>query len=110
VYHTGSASTGGKRSSLSVYYGHRNLVWCFVKNMPSPLFWLLLPLHLLMNILSIPWLVLRGQGLVVLRAKWDAIKGVPGMWRKRHEIQASRRISAAEVWRLLDKRLLPGRD
>ena len=34
VHHVGSASTG-KRSDFSVYYGHRNLVWTYFKDMPS---------------------------------------------------------------------------
>jgi GT2 family glycosyltransferase len=105
VYHTGSASSGGKRSKLSVYFGHRNMVWCFVKNMPSPLFWLLSPLHLLMNLFAILWLTLRGQGLVGLRARWGAIKGLPAMFRKRRQVQATRYLGNAQVWQLLDKRL-----
>jgi GT2 family glycosyltransferase len=110
VYHTGSASTGGKRSNVSVYYGHRNMVWCFVKNMPSLLFWLLLPLHLLINVFAIVWLILRGQGLVALRAKWHALKGIPAMFRKRRQVQAARYLSNTQVWQLLDKRLWPRRD
>ena len=46
--HVGSAITG-RRSDFSVYHGQRNIVWVFVKNMPPPLFALLLPLHVLLN-------------------------------------------------------------
>ena len=62
VHHVGSATTGGQRSDFSVYHGHRNLVWTFVKNMPGALFWLLLPLHLLMNLAMVGVFVIRGQG------------------------------------------------
>ena len=34
VHHVGSASTG-KHSNFSVYYGYRNMIWTFVKNMPA---------------------------------------------------------------------------
>jgi len=51
----------------------------------------------------------RGQGHVILRAKWDAIKGIPRTWRKRRQIQAGRVASVAEIWRVLDKRLIPRR-
>lgn len=107
VQHVGSATTGGQRSDFSVYHGHRNLVWTFVKNMPGSLFWLLLPLHLLLNVVSIPWLALRGQGRVILRAKRDAILGLPKMWRKRQQIQKARVASVWDIWRVLDRRLMP---
>ena len=50
VHHVGSGTTGGKNSDFSVYHGHRNLVWTYVKNMPGVLFWIFLPLHLAMNL------------------------------------------------------------
>jgi GT2 family glycosyltransferase len=107
VHHVGSATTGGKHSDFTVYHGHRNLVWTFVKNMPGLLFWVLLPLHLVMNMVSIVWFTLRGQGKVILRAKLDAIKGLPKMWRKRREIQSTRVASIKDIWRAIDKRLIP---
>ncbi len=77
--------------------------------MPGVLFWALLPLHVLMNLVTLVYFSLRGQGIVILRAKRDAIKGIPKMWRKRRAIQAQRKASIKEVWRILDKRLLPFR-
>ena len=50
VHHLGSATTGGQHSDFSIYHGHRNLVWTFVKNMPGILFWFLFPFHLALNI------------------------------------------------------------
>lgn len=105
VHHIGSATTGGRRSDFSVYYGHRNLVWTFIKNMPGVLFWALLPLHLLLNFVTVVHFTVRRQGKVIWQAKRDAIKGIPRMWRKRHSIQASRRTSIMDIWRVLDKRL-----
>lgn len=107
VHHVGSATTGGQNSDFSVYHGHRNLVWTFVKNMPGTLFWLLLPLHLLLNLVTVGVFMARGQSKVILRAKWDAIKGLPKMWVKRKQIQATRVATVREIWRVLDKRLLP---
>lgn len=109
VHHVGSATTGGKHSDFSVYHGHRNLVWTFVKNMPGILFWLLLPLHMLMNLASILWFALQGRGGVILRAKRDALLGLPKMWRKRQTIQSTRIATAREIWRLIDKQLIPAR-
>lgn len=101
--HVGSGTTGGQHSDFAVYHGHRNLVWTFVKDMPGFLFWVLLPLHLLLNLASVIWLSLRGQGKVVLRAKRDALAGIPGMWRKRKIIQAERVVPVGEIWRVLGK-------
>jgi GT2 family glycosyltransferase len=106
VYHVGSATTGGQHSSFSVYHGHRNLVWTFVKNMPGVLFWLMLPFHVLLNIVTVPYFVLRGQGGVAMRAKIDAIKGLPRVWRNRQEIQAKRVASIWSIWRALDKNMI----
>lgn len=106
VQHVGSATTGGQHSDFSVYHGHRNLVWTFVKNMPGALFWLLLPLHLMMNVTMVVWFIARGQGRVILRAKWDAIKGLPMVWAKRREIQARRVAKVKDIWRVLDKRVI----
>ena len=106
--HVGSAVTG-KRSAFSIYHGHRNLVWAYIKNMPGLLFWLFLPLHLALNGFSIVYFSLKGQAKVIVRAKWDALKGISKMWRKRREIQSRRVVPMCEIWRMLDKRLIPMR-
>ncbi len=110
VHHVGSASTGGQNSDFSVYHGHRNLVWAFVKNMPGILFWILLPPHILMNLVTIPYFSKHGQGRIVMRSKWDALKGVCKMWRKRQIIQANRRAKIRDIWHALDKRLTISRE
>lgn len=110
VHHVGSASSGGRRSDFATYHGHRNLVWTFVTNMPGTLFWLLLPFHVLLNIVSLFAITARGQGRVIFRAKWHAILGLPSAWAKRKDLQAKRVASIREIWRVLDKRLLPMRN
>jgi GT2 family glycosyltransferase len=105
VHHVGSASTGGQQSDFAVYHGFRNPVWVFVKNMPGALFWLLLPLHVALNLASILLFSMRGQGRVILKAKKDAFWGIPRMWRKRCAIQADRVASIGRVWKALDKRI-----
>ena len=106
VHHVGSGTTGGQHSDFALYHGHRNLVWTFVKDMPGMLFWLLLPMHVALNLVSIVWFALRGQGRVILRAKRDALLGLPKMWRKRQAIQLTRVATVREIWRVMDKRLL----
>ena len=101
VYHVGSGSTA-KRSDFSLYYGHRNLIWAFVKNMPGFLFWLLLPLHILMNILYIFASIFMKKGRLLIKAKVDAIKGLPVIIQKRKVVQKNRKVSVWQIARLLD--------
>lgn len=102
VHHVGSGTTGSQHSDFALYHGHRNLVWTFVKNMPGILFWLLLPLHLALNLFSLGWFALHGHGRVILRAKRDALRGLPAMWRKRRKIQQTRRIKTRAIWANLE--------
>ena len=104
VRHVGSASSGGPRSEFASYHGHRNMVWVYVKNMPGFLFWLFLPLHIFANCVSVIVLTIRGQGKVAWRAKRDAIKGLPAMWKKRQAIQSQRVASLQDIWRALSFR------
>jgi len=80
-----------------------------VKNIPGCLFWALLPLHIVMNWATICMFAVRGQGRVILKAKRDAIKGLPHVWTKRKQIQVKRIAAVRDIWRVLDKRLLPGK-
>lgn len=105
VTHVGSAASGGKRSSFATYHGHRNMVWTYIKNMPSPLFWALLPLHLAANIASLLVLAARGQGRIGLQAKWHALLGARYAWQQRRHNLHDCKASAADIWRALDKRL-----
>ena len=95
AHHLGSAVTG-VHSDFSVYYGHRNFVWAYVKNMPGRLFWWYLPQHLMMNLLAIFYFATRGQLRPILRAKRDAIRNFPELWRTRGVVQRGRRISIEE--------------
>lgn len=105
VYHVGSATTGGRHSDFSLYHGHRNLVLTYIKDMPGILFWLFLPFHILLNLITVVYFSLRGQGKIIIRAKFDALRSAPKMWKKRKDIQQNRKASIREIWRALDKRL-----
>jgi len=100
VHHVGSASTG-KRSDFSVYYGYRNMIWTFFKNMPSPFLWLFLPLHLSAVLFFATYLTLRGQGGTIWRAIADAIRGLPKMLAKRKHIQRNASVKPRELLRVM---------
>jgi GT2 family glycosyltransferase len=105
VRHVGGASSGGPASDAAAYYGHRNLVWTFVKNMPAPLLACFLPVHLLHTMIAWSRLARRGQGRLFVRSKWDALRGLADCWRKRRVVQASRKTTLGAIWRMLDKGL-----
>ena len=105
VRHIGSASTK-KKSSFSVYYGYRNLIWTFAKDMPGALVWLYLPVHLGTILFFIIYLTLRGQGRVIWRAVFDALSGLPNALTKRRLIQQNRKIRPKELTYILSTGLL----
>ncbi|HZR02065.1 MAG TPA: glycosyltransferase family 2 protein [Burkholderiales bacterium] len=100
VEHVGSGITG-THSDFSLYHGHRNLVWTYVKNVPAPYFWIYLPYHILLNVCSLCVFTLRRRGTPVWRAKRDALLKLPYFWRKRRVVQAIRRVPAASIRRYM---------
>lgn len=105
VRHVGSASTG-KLSDFVVYYGHRNLVWAFIKDMPGSLFWFYLPLHLAMNLFFLVSFIFKGKGRAIFKAKMDAMRGIPSVIKKRKDVQKLRKVSIKEINRFMSKGLL----
>jgi len=99
-----SSGISGRRSDFSTYHGQRNMIWTYVKNMPAPLFWIYLPLHLCANALGVVVCAVRGQFGVALRAKLDAIHGLPNVLRKRRLVQAEARVN----WRDLRATMATG--
>ncbi|HEY7562784.1 MAG TPA: glycosyltransferase family 2 protein [Gaiellaceae bacterium] len=93
VRHVGAA-TAGRESDFMLYHTHRNIVWTYAKNMPSPFVWLYLPEHVLINVLTLGAFLLRGRFRVGLRAKRDALRGLRGVLQDRSAVQRTRRISA----------------
>jgi GT2 family glycosyltransferase len=75
AHHVGSGTTGGQHSDFALYHGHRNLVWTFVKDMPGVLFWIFLPLHVVLNLVSIVWFILRGHGAAIFEGKAGCFVG-----------------------------------
>ncbi len=83
VLHAGSGTTG-RTSDFSLYHGHRNRVWTFLKNTPTSVFPFALAYHLAFNILYALRAVHRGMWHPIFRAYRDA-------WRGRAPFLAERR-------------------
>lgn len=102
VYHKGSASIVHD-SPRSVYYGHRNLEWVYIQNMP---FWLLLRTiipHILYDIAALSYFIVSGRGKDFFRAKKDAMKGLKRALEKRQRIQGGKVVDDAYLWGLFER-------
>jgi GT2 family glycosyltransferase len=96
VHHVGSA-VRGRHSAFALYPGHRNLVWTWWKNMPGPLLASYLPHHVAMNGAALLHFAARGLLGPVLRAKRDALRGLPAVLGRRRQVQASRRAGPGDL-------------
>lgn len=97
VEHVGSYSTGGGRSDFSIFYGHRNVSWTFVKNLPFLMLIFLLPAHVLMSTVVFCHLLFAGKALVFVRAKIAVFKGMKKILLKRKIVQSKREITYLEL-------------
>jgi GT2 family glycosyltransferase len=99
VHHVGGGSAN-TISGFAQYHGMRNMVWCFVKNMPAPLFWPLLPFHIL-AILAVALRASIFRGPESWRGARDSVRSLP--WRSRRQEQSLRtaswrQLAAAIAW------------
>jgi GT2 family glycosyltransferase len=101
VYHMGSASTGGKRSTTNTRLGTQNSLNLLVKNLPTALVLRSLPSLLAGQLLRLVVTSFSG----VLRAYLVGLAGawrlLPLMLKKRKEIQKQRRVPDDYVRQLL---------
>ena len=101
VRHKGNA-TAVRLSDTHVYYHTRNLEFVWIKNMPTGLMLRFAHHKVIQEIGSFCYLCLRhGKWRPYLRAKIDAVKMFPRMWKKRRAIQARRRVSNAHLRSLM---------
>ena len=105
VRHHGSA-TIGRVSGFAVFHGQRNLEWLYIKNTPGSLLLRTLPGHAIYTVAACLHFARLGALGPFVRAKLAAIAGLPGMLRKRSQVQRSRRVGAPAIWPLLEARWL----
>ena len=101
VRHVGSASTGGRRSDFAVFHGTRNRFWVFVKDTPTALFWLTLPLHVLATLVLFARHATRGEVVTPIKGLASGIKNVRVALEARREVQATRTASSWEIARAM---------
>jgi len=99
VTHVGSSSLG-KRSDFAVFYGQRNMILCFFKNMPIVALVILIPIHIMTNIFFLFASIFVGKFALVFRAKCEAISHLRRLRPKRKIVQQSRKISYKRLFSL----------
>lgn len=100
VRHAGSAISG-RTSEFTIFHGHRNRVWTWVKNTPGAWFWPLLPYHLIYNALMAYSSFRVGRGPPILRAYWAALAGLGPVLRSRRDVQRARKASLKSLARAM---------
>lgn len=108
VYHQSSKSIGYD-SPTAVYYGHRNIEWAYIKNMPGGLIARTLPWHLLYNLVAFAFFSAKGMARPYLRAKIDAVKRLRKMVQKRKGIQQTVKVSDRYIRSIMDEENFIGR-
>lgn len=89
IHHHGG--TVGVGSDFSVYYGNRNIIWFPLKNFPFRILFFSLPLIIIRALVTVFYYSCSGRGKLVLCAKWDAVKGIPSLLRKRKGIHQNKK-------------------
>jgi GT2 family glycosyltransferase len=106
VVHHRVSATLKHRGRESLYLHIRNSEFVFWKNMPPLLLLAFMPLHTLYGLGAMIFHVLNGRGILFLRAKRDAYRRLPAMWRKRQHIQQRRRVDARYIFSILNRDLI----
>jgi GT2 family glycosyltransferase len=96
VYHK-IGQTVGSDSDFLLYHARRNVEYAYFKNMPWPLVFLTLPLHVIYNLLTFAQALGQGRWHVFLKAKRDFLINFAKICKKRKTIQLLRKISLTEL-------------
>jgi GT2 family glycosyltransferase len=101
AYHMGGGTLGDALSDFARYHLRRNGVWLIVKDLPAGA--LARHGHELLHgqLWSLRRAIAEGRGRLWMRAWRDALRGLPGMLRKRRSVQRLRRGSLSEFERMI---------
>jgi hypothetical protein len=96
VYHHGG-STIGRFSELYVYQSQRNVEYVFLKDLPTALLLQMQPAHLVYNLLGFVFFASHGQMVPFLRAKYDAIRMIPSLLKKRRHVLSNIQVPVSYI-------------
>lgn len=97
VDHVGGASTTS--GSFAVQHAMRNIVWTYIKDMPSPFFWIFLPGMALTYLALLLRYILAGHGEAAWQGMYNALASLNTAWTKRKYIQSHRTVGAWSLMR-----------
>jgi GT2 family glycosyltransferase len=100
VKHAGSGISG-RASDFTLFHGHRNLIWTWVKNTPCAWLWFLLPWRIAYGVALILAARKVGGHRSVARGQWAALAGLGPILRSRREVQRSRRAALGGLARAM---------
>ena len=107
VHHHGGTASGGPRADFPAFQGTRNRLWVYLKNTPTVLLWLTLPLHLIATATLFARHVTRREIAAPWRGLIEAIRDIHTALDARPETQATRTVSTWQIakamtWNPLD--------
>ncbi len=105
AYHKDGASSGGPASDFSIYHGHRNNVWFILKDFPLPMLLRHLPSILATQLGTFVLYARRGRLRLVLKAKWDAVRRLKTVLRKRRAVQRMLKVPMSSMERSMVRRV-----
>ena len=95
-----SSGVSGRASDFAVYYGTRNRIWTFFKNMPGILLIFLAPIHVGMNLFVLTWSLFRpGRFKPTFRGMRHGFAGLGAVWKQRRDVRSNRTISTGKLLR-----------
>jgi GT2 family glycosyltransferase len=100
VLHAGSGISG-RASDFTLFHGHRNLIWTWVKNTPTAWLWVLLPWRIAYAAALILAARKVGGHRSVARGHWAALRGLGPILDSRRAVQRSRRATLADLARAM---------
>lgn len=101
VRHHGGTASGGPRSDFAVFHGTRNRLWVYVKDTPTVLLWLTVPLHILTTLVLFARHATRGELAAPWKGLMAGLKGIHIALDARREAQESRKASAWDIARAM---------
>jgi GT2 family glycosyltransferase len=105
VYHHLGA-TRSKASARNVFFSQRNVELAYLKNMPLGLMLRSLPQRLLYEVGSAAYFFKKGAGMAFVKAKIEAMRGLPAILQKRKEIQSRRTLTNGQLRALMQNNWL----
>ena len=93
-------------NSNPLFYGHRNLEWVYIKNMPVPLIHRTILLHIIYDMAAFFFFLTHGRGKDYIRAKISALKEMPRVLKERRRIQNNKSVHNNYIWNLFERESL----